>query len=281
MLDSRSASAPRGGHARGTMLRRLWTHRALLLSLVRRQYQLRYRQSAVGFAWAILPPVATLGVGVIVFGEIANVKTDEPYVLFAAAGLVPWTFFANSISQGIPSIVGAMMMVTRLSFPRAVLPLSVIGLSFLDLLIATVGFVAVAIGYQIAGDFQLPATALLAPLLVLIEIPLVAGVVLLGSAINVFARDVRLAVPFLVQFWLLLTPVLYPLDRVIRDAPQLRFLFLANPMTGIVESFRNVLIDGTLPSIQVLWPSLVGAVGFFLIGVWYFSQTEPRMADVV
>jgi lipopolysaccharide transport system permease protein len=263
------------------MLRRLWTHRALLTSLVRRQYQLRYRQSAVGLAWAVLPPIATVVIGAVVFEKVADLPTPGPYVLFAAAGMVPWTFFASSVSQGVPSIVGALMMVTRLPFPRAVIPLSVVGLSLLDLLIAGMGFVGVAIFYGATGRFDLPATALFFPVLLLIEVPLIMGVVLLGSAINVFARDIRLAVPFLVQFWLLVTPVLYPLDEAIRRAPELRPLFLANPMTGVVESFHDILILGRLPSFEVLLPAIIGAVGFLVIGVWYFAQTEPRMADVV
>ena len=260
------------------MLRRLWTHRALVLSLVRRQYQLRYRQSAVGFAWALLPPLATLGVGAVLFNQIIDVPGCEaPYVVCTSAALVPWTFLANSVSQGSPSIVGALQMVTRLAFPRAAIPLSVVGLSLLDLLVATVGFLVIVL----VTGFDLPVTALLAPALLLILIPLTAGIVLLVSALNVFARDIRLAVPLLVQFWLLLTPVLYPLSGAIRRAPTLEPLFLANPMTGIVESFRGLLIEGRMPTLELLWPSLVGAVALFVIGVWYFRSTEPRFADVI
>lgn len=260
------------------MLLRLWSHRALLFSLVRRQYQLRYRQSAVGFAWALLPPLATLGVGAILFDRIIDVPgCDAPYIVCTSAALVPWTFFANSVSQGSPSIVGALQMVTRLAFPRAVIPLSMVGLSLLDLLVASAGFLLIVL---ITG-FHLPLTALLAPALLLILLPLTAGIVLFVSALNVFARDIRLAIPLLVQFWLLLTPVLYPLSGAIRRAPSLEPLFLLNPMTGIVEAFRGVLIEGRLPSLEVLWPSLVGAVAFFVIGVWYFRSTEPRFADVI
>lgn len=259
----------------GTLFRQLWHHRELLFSLVRRQYQLRYRQSAVGLAWALLPPLAALGVGAVVFGLVADVDTDRtPYSVFAMAGLVPWTFFASSVTQGIPSIVGSLVMVTRLAFPRAVLPLSVIGLSLLDLAVAMAVFLALAVTLGTG----IPVTALWVPALLAIELPLIVGLVLFGSALNVFARDIRIAVPLLVQFWLLLTPVMYSIREVPAD---LRWLYLANPMTGLVESFRRVLVAGHAPDLATLWPTIVGAVGLFLLGWWYFSSTEPRFADAV
>ena len=257
------------------MFRRLWKYRSLTSSFVRRQYQLRYRQSFVGFAWALLPPLATLGVGAILFRSIARVETGgTSYGVFAMAGLVPWTFFASSVSQGVPSIVGSIQTVTRLSFPRATIPLSIVGLSLLDLAIASVGFVIIAF---VSGE-GLPLTALWAPVLLLIEIPLIVGIVLLGSALNVFARDIRLAVPIAVQFWLLLTPVMYPLSEVPRD---LRTLYHLNPMTGLVESFRSVLVFGHAPDPGVLISSLVGAAVLLLVGTWYFNATESRFADAI
>jgi lipopolysaccharide transport system permease protein len=258
------------------VLRNLWRHRYLLVSLVRRQYQLRYRQSLVGIMWALVPPLATLGVGTILFDRIINLDTSgEAYPVFAMAALVPWTFFANSLNSGVPSIASNLLMVTRLAFPRSVLPLSMIGLAFLDLLVASAAFVVVAF---IFGD-GLPLTALWAPALLLVLVPLTAGIVLLGSAVNVFARDIRLAVPLFVQLWLFLTPVLYGLPP---DAsPGVRTLYLANPMTGIVRSFRRVLVFGGAPDLQVLLPSIAGAVILLVVGIWYFRSTEPRFADVV
>jgi lipopolysaccharide transport system permease protein len=257
------------------MFRQVWQHRELLFSLVRRQYQLRYRQSAVGLAWALLPPLAALGVGAVVFDLVVGVDTGStPYGVFAMAALVPWTFLAGSVTQGTPSIVGSLLMVTRMAFPRAVLPLSVIGLSLLDLGVAMAVFLGLAVT---VGD-GIPLTALWVPVLLAIELVLVVGLVLFGSALNVFARDIRIAVPLLIQFWLFLTPVMYPLDAV---PPTLRGLYLANPMTGLVESFRQVLIAGHAPDPVILLPTIVGAIGFFLLGWWYFSSTEPRFADAV
>ena len=258
------------------MLRRTWAHRQLLFTLVRRNYQIRYRQSLAGLVWALVPPLAALGVGTVLFGVVFRVDTGGiSYPLVAMTALVPWTFFANSLTQGVPSIVGNLNMVTRLAFPRAVLPLSMVGLSLLDLGVAAVALVVLAFAL---GEGIAAGAALWAPLLLLLELPLAVGLVLLGSAMNVFARDVRLAVPLLVQFWLFLTPVLYPLSET---PPGLRGAYLANPMTGLVVSFRRAVLFGEAPDMAVLWPTVAGAAGAFLIGWWYFSSTEPRFADVI
>jgi lipopolysaccharide transport system permease protein len=257
------------------VLKRLWTHRTLVLTLVRRQYQLRYRQSFAGFGWALIPPLATLGVGAILFGQVVDVKFGgQPYLVAAAAGIVPWTFFANSVTQGVPSIVGSLPMVTRLPFPRAVLPLSMVGLSFVDLAVASAAFIPLA---YVLGD-GLAVTALWSLPLLALEIPLVIGVALLGAALNVFARDIRLAVPLLVQLLLFLTPVMYPLSRV---PEHLQGAYLLNPMTGIVESFRRVLVFGQPPTMRHLLPAIVGTAILFVVGLWYFRATEPRFADAV
>jgi lipopolysaccharide transport system permease protein len=257
------------------LLRRVWRHRALITSLVRRQYQLRYRQSAVGFAWALLPPLAAVGVGNLLFKHVVHVDTGRAsYGLFALAALIPWTLFANSLILGVPSVVGASSMITRLAFPRAALPLSMAGLSLIDLALTMVAFVALAF-IQGVG---VPVTALWVPVLLLVELPLIVGIVLFGSALNVFARDIRLAVPLLVQFWLFLTPVMYPLRAV---PASLRSTYLVNPMTGLVESFRQVLVAGHAPSVSLLLPAIVGAVVALVVGVWYFGSTEARFADVI
>lgn len=257
------------------MIPEIWRRRTLVLSFVRRQYQLRYRQSFAGFAWAIVPPLASLLVATVVFHEVIGVDTGPvSYPLFALAGLAPWSFFSGTLSSGIPSVAMQQTMVTRLAFPRAAIPLSVVGTGLLDLGITSVLFLA----FAIVTGAGLPVTALLAPPLLLLEIIFVTGVVLFGSALNVFARDIRLAVPLVVQLWLYLTPVMYPLSTV---PDRLRPLYLANPMTGLIESFRRVLIEGNAPDPSVLGPSIVGAFLALAIGAWYFAMTEARFADVI
>jgi lipopolysaccharide transport system permease protein len=256
------------------VLRRIWSHRHLLFSLIRRQYHLRYRQSFAGVAWALVPPLGTLVAATLVFHNVIGVETRAPYAVFALAALAPWTFFANSLIIGVPSVVNSQMLVTRLAFPRAILPLSTIGIALLDLAIA--GLVFVVFAYTV-GD-GLPITAVWFPLLVIIEIALIVGVVLFASALNAFARDIGLAVPLVVQLWFFLTPVVYPLTQV---PASLKGLYLANPMTGVVESFRRILVDGQMPDFGLLLTAVFGAVGVLLVGSWYFAATENRFADVV
>jgi lipopolysaccharide transport system permease protein len=228
-----------------------------------------------GIGWAVVPPLASLLVGTVLFKEVLDVETGSTsYQLFALAGLAPWTFFASCVATGVPSVSGQMVLITRLAFPRAAIPLSIIGTGLIDLAITS----ALFIGFAIVTGAGVPLTALWAPLLLVVELVLAVGIVLFGSALNVFARDIRLAVPLIVQLWLYLTPVMYPLDTV---PDNLRGLYLANPMTGLIESFRAVLIDGRAPDMSILTPSLIGAVVMLVIGTWYFGATERRFADVI
>jgi ABC-type polysaccharide/polyol phosphate export permease len=178
------------------------------------------------------------------------------------------------VSSGVPSVVAAQTMVSRLPFPRASLPLSVIGTGLIDLGITAVMFVAVVI---ISGH-GLPLTSLWAFPLLLVEVLFATGIVLLGSALNVFARDIRLAVPLVTQLWLYLTPVMYPLSEV---PDNLRPFFNANPMTGVIQSFQRVLIDGRPPDPDVLFPALIGTAIALVVGGWYFGATRTRFADVI
>ena len=259
----------------GSLPRRLWNHRDLLMSLARRNYQLRYRQSFAGVFWAIVPPVVSVGVATLVFGKVAKVDTGPvPYPLFAFAALAPWTFFSNSLTYATTSVVQAQGTISRLAFPRAVLPLSMCATILIDLAIACATFTV----YAYVSGAGLPITALWFPFLLLIEVVLTVGLVLLFSALNVFVRDIRLGVPFLVQALLFVTPIMYPLSSV---PASLVPWFRANPLTGLVESYRDVLIVGRTPDPQLLFPAVIGAVVAVVIGSWYFSATERRFADVV
>lgn len=257
------------------MITTVWRTRHLIASLTIRQFTLRYRQSFAGLFWALLAPVAVLGVGTVVFQRVAGISTGKtPYALFTLAGMVPWSFFSSGLTFGVSSVVQNKSMVQKLPFPRIALPISLVGNALIDLAIAAGIFVVLS--FVIAGG--LPLTALWAPLLLLIEVGLVLGIALFGSALNVFARDIRLGIPLLVQMWLLLTPVMYPLSAV---PESYQALYRANPMTGLVESFRGVLVNGQAPSISVLLPSLIGAVAMLTLGLWYFRSTEKRFPDAI
>src|SRR5207237_883902 len=204
------------------------------------------------------------GVATLVFHRVARVDTGRtPYVVFTMSGLVLWTFFASSITTGIPSVINSLPTVTRFPFPRAALPLSAVGLSMLDLIVSVVLFVIVVIVYGVGFSWSV----LWLPLLVLLEVVLVGGLVLLLSAVNMFARDIRLGIPLLIQAWLFLTPVMYPLSSVPHD---LRPLYMANPMTGLIENAHRVLAYGQPPDFSLLLPSVVGAVVSIMWGWWYF-----------
>jgi lipopolysaccharide transport system permease protein len=229
----------------------------------------------MGLMWAVMAPIATLGVATLVFGGIARVDTGRtPYPLFALSAIVPWSFLASSLTAGIPSVTQALSMISRFSFPRMVFPLSAIGTSFIDLGVS----VAVFLSYLVLTRTSLPATALWFIPLLAIETAFVVGIVVLASAMNVFARDIKLMVPLAVQLWLLLTPVMYPLSAV---PSSLRSLYLLNPMAGLAESFRQVLVDGLAPRLSLLVPAMVGAIVAFILGLWYFSAVERRFADVI
>lgn len=246
-----------------------------MVALTRRTYQVRYRQSMAGFVWAIIPPLITVGAATLVFDIVIEVDTGAtPYPIFAFAALTPWAFLASSMTSGVPIIVQAQQVVSRFAFPRASLPLSMVGLSLIDFAVAGTTFVAFA---YLSGQ-GIPITALWFPVVLLVEITLVTGVVLLTSALNVFTRDVRLATTLLLQLWLFLTPVMYPLSEVPEG---LRPWYLANPMTGVVESFRGILVYGRPPDVVQLLPAIVGSVLLLGVGVWYFGATERRFADVI
>lgn len=256
------------------MIVQLWKYRHLVSSLIRRQYQLRYRQSLAGFVWAIVPPLASLAAATLVFHEVAGVEVPGSYPMFVFAGLAPWTLLSSGLGFGVPSIVIAQQMVSRLPFPRVAIPLGAIGTSLFDLAITMAAFVAFAL---IVGA-GLPITALWFPVLVSIQLVLVVGLVLLGSALDVFMRDIRLAVPLITQLWLFLTPVMYPLEQV---PEELQPLYLLNPMTGLVESYRRVLVYGFGPELELLLPAIIGAGVALLVGTWYFAATQKRFADVI
>lgn len=256
-------------------MRNLWAKRHLVVSLTRRQYQLRYRQSLAGFTWAIIPPLATLATATLVFHNVLGVGVDRAnYPLFVLAGLVPWTFFSNAVTFGVSSVVQSYSMVANIPFPKMALPLSAVGTSLLDLVVSSGVFVA----FIALTGVGLPSSALWFPLLILIVVVLALGLVMLTSALNVFSRDLRLVTPFVMQLWMILTPVMYPLEEV---EGNLRGIYIANPMTGVVESFRSVLVYGENPDFSLLLPAMVLAIVVLVIGTLYFSNVQHRFADVI
>lgn len=259
-------------------LRELWAYRELLYFLVWRDVKVRYKQTAIGAAWAIIQPLAMMLPFWIFFGKLANVPSDGiPYPLFAFAGLIPWQLFSFSLTESANSLVNNKNLITKIYFPRIIVPLAGVAVGLVDFVVAFSVLVLMLIGYIIAGSVPLPGPAvLLLPAFVLLAVLTALGVGLWLSALNVRYRDVRYTLGFLAQFWLLVTPVAYPASL----APERwRWLFGLNPMAGVVEGFRWALLDGPPPG-PLLAVALLVVAGLLASGWWYFRQTERTFADL-
>lgn len=253
----------------------LWRYRELLFFLVWRDVKVRYKQTALGAAWAVIQPVLTMVVFSLFFGRLARVPSDGlPYPIFSFAALVPWTFFANGLAQSANSLVGSHELVKKVYFPRLLIPCATVFSGIVDFGLALLVLVGMMMFY---GIFPGVALLLIAPLFGLALITSL-GVGLFFAALNVQYRDVRYVVPFIVQIWLFATPIAYPSSLLEENW---RILYALNPMVGVVEGFRWALLDTeTAPGPMILVSSLV-AVAMLLGGVLYFRRMERTFADVI
>lgn len=256
-------------------LNKLWSRRELLWYWTKREVYVRYKQSFLGIAWAILQPVILTSIFTIVFAYFVQVDTgDVPYPIFAYTALVPWTFIATSIAQGTPSLVAQMNLITKASFPRVILPLGVVGAALVDFLFSF----AVLIVLLILFGIPLTPYMFWTPLLIILQVCLAVGILLFSSAVNVFFRDIRFLVPLTIQVWMYASPIVYPIDLV----PEwLLPIYSLNPMVGIIESYRAIFLHGSPPQ----WTALAigGAVTMFLLvsGYIFFKKVEPSFADLI
>jgi lipopolysaccharide transport system permease protein len=255
-------------------LRALLRYRELIWFLTLRDIQLRYRQTVLGVAWALLQPVATMTVFSVFFGRLGGMPSDGmPYPLFAFCALLPWQLFAHALSESSNSLVANQSLVTKIYFPRLVIPVSSVLAGLVDFAVSLVVLVGMMAYYGVHPTMKV----LVLPLLVLLALGSALGVGLWLSALNVHYRDVRYTIPFLTQFWMFATPIAYPSSVV---PEQWRPLLGLNPMGGVVEGFRWALL-GTRPSPNLIWVS--AAVAFLLLfsGLHFFSRMERTFADVV
>lgn len=258
----------------GLKLRELWEYRELLYFLIWRDIKVRYKQTVLGAAWAIIQPVMTMVVFSIFFGRLAGIPSDGiPYPLFSFAALVPWTFFANGLTQSSNSLVGSGHLITKVYFPRLIIPISAVTSGILDFAIAFVVLIGMALYYGVHPGWGLLAL----PLLVLLAFVTALGVGLWLSALNVEYRDVRYVVPFMTQFWMYATPIAYPSSLL---PGRWRVLYGINPMVGVVEGFRWALI-GTNPPGAMIYVSAATAIVLLLGGAFYFRRMERTFADIV
>ncbi|HEU4326333.1 MAG TPA: ABC transporter permease [Roseiflexaceae bacterium] len=254
----------------------LWPYRELLFFLIWRDIKVRYKQTALGAAWAIIQPLFTMLVFSLFFGQLARIEPPGglPYWLFAYAGLVPWSFFASGLAQSSDSLVGSANLIRKVYFPRLVVPVATVLAGLVDFALAF----AVLLAAMLLGGFMPGPTALLLPLFLLLAVVTAMGVGLWLSALNVQFRDVRYVVPFLVQIWLFATPIAYPSALITQ--PLLRAAYGLNPMVGVVEGFRWALLGGPPPG-PMLYVSALASLLLLISGAFYFRRMERTFADLI
>jgi lipopolysaccharide transport system permease protein len=256
-------------------LAELWTYRELLVFFVWRDVKVRYKQTVLGAAWAIIQPFFTMVVFSLFFGRLAGVPSDDiPYPIFAYAALVPWTFFANGLNQCTTSLVTNAQLVRKVFFPRLLLPMSSVLAGVVDFALAFVVLLGMMAFYGIA-----PTLAVLwLPLLLVLAFVAAMGFGIWFAAFNAQFRDARYAVPFLIQAWLFCTPIAYPSSML--EEPW-RSVYALNPMVGVVEGFRWALLGTDTAPGPMIAVSAVMALVITVSGVLYFRYVERFVADVV
>jgi len=256
-------------------LKEIWAYRELLYFLTKRDIKVRYKQTILGGLWAIIQPVFTMLVFTLFFGRLAKMPSDGiPYPIFVYAGLLPWTYFANALSASGNSLVGSANLITKVYFPRLIVPAAASLAGLLDFFIAMLVLGAMMIYYQFIPNFGI----LLFPFLVGLTFLCAVGVGLWLSALNVQYRDIRYVIPFLIQLWMFVSPVIYPVSMV---KEKYQWLLALNPMGGVIKAYRASLL-GHLP-IDWFLLSLSAAIIFilFVSGLYYFRRMEKTFADIV
>ncbi|HMB25024.1 MAG: ABC transporter permease [Chloroflexota bacterium] len=257
-------------------LRDLWVYRELVLFMIWRDIKVRYKQTLLGMAWAVIQPVMTMLVFTFLFGKVAKLPTDGvPYPVFSFAALLPWGLFVGALNQGSRSLVAHNNMVTKIYFPRLILPMSAVFAGMVDFAIAFVILIALMLYYHVTPAWNLLWTL---PLFLLLALVTALGVALWLSAVNVKYRDVNQALPFLSQFWLFATPVAYSASVI---SPKWQIVYSLNPMAGVVNGFRWALLgSGSGPNLA-LWVSVAISIIIFISGLFYFRSMEKTFADTI
>lgn len=256
----------------------IYQYRELLWSLSLREFKIRYKQTLLGLAWAIVQPLAMMFIFTLVFSKLKMVTNADtggfPYPIFSYCALVPWTFFSSSLKFGAASIITNMNLLLKTSFPREIFPLSKIIGSFFDYLIAMVVFAVMMIYYAV----PVHATIWLFPFVLLVQLVLTSGFCLFLSALNVYFRDIAHAVSLGMFLWLFATPVAYPIGKV-----PARFIgwYKLNPMVGIIDAYRRVILEGRPPDITLFSYSIIVAIVLFILGYVFFKRSEKDFADII
>ena len=257
-------------------LRDLWAYRELLYFLTWRDVKVRYKQTALGVLWAILQPLLTMLISTLIFGRLGGFESRTggiPYPIFAYAGLLPWTFFSNAITTSGNSLVGSANLITKVYFPRMIIPGAAVAAGLVDFFIAFVLLIGLMLHYQVTFTWNL----LLFPPLVLLTALLATGVGMWLSALNVKYRDIRFALPFIVQLWMFVSPVFYP-SNILPE--KWRRVFQLNPLTGIIDGYRASLFGGAI-NWKTLGFSTLLTIILLIYASYSFRRMERTFADIV
>jgi lipopolysaccharide transport system permease protein len=252
----------------------LWAYRELLYFLVWRDVKVRYKQTQLGIAWALIPPIMTMLVFTVIFGNLAKIDSNGiPYPIFSFVGLLPWQLFSLALTNTSNSLVNSSALIRKVYFPRLAVPIASVLAGLVDFAIAFVVLIGLMFYYQIVPT----AAILVLPAFILLTIVTVLGIGLWLSALNVQYRDIRYVVPFLTQLWMFMTPVLYPSSLI---EGQWRIIYGLNPMAGVVEGFRWALLGSDPPGAMILVSASVSVL-MLVSGLFYFRRVERSFADVV
>ena len=256
-------------------LRELWHYRDLFYTLTVHRIKVRYKQSVLGLAWAILQPLSLMLIYTVIFSMIAKVPSEgAPYAVFAYAALLPWTFFSSSLTNATQGLVSHSQLVTKVYFAREILPLTYVSAALFDFAVASTFLIALFFYYGVG----LTAYAFLAIPIMILLAGIATAFSLFLSAMQVRFRDIGVAMPLLLQLWMFSTPVVYPLSAV----PQrFRGLYVLNPLVGVIENFRRVVLQGVEPDYQSLAISAVAAAVLLPLAYLYFKRIEATMADII
>lgn len=255
-------------------IRELWAYRELLWALTLRDLKVRYKQTVLGVAWAVIQPLTAMIIFSTIFGRLAGLPSDGyPYPVFVFAGLLPWTFFANAIGTIGGSVVGSAHLVTKVYFPRLIIPLTSLGTGVVDFAVSTSVLLLLMVYYGVPWGANLVTVPLLAVGLVVTTL----GVGALLSALTVAYRDFRYVIPFLTQMWLFATPVVYPASLVPHPW---RWVLYLNPMAGWIDGFRAAFLGKAFDPLGLAISSGVAGV-LLIVGVSYFGRVEQRFADII
>ena len=258
-------------------IRTILSRRELLWVMTLKEIQVRYKQSVLGIAWAILQPLIMMLMFTFVFSKLLGVQSGGiPYPIFSYSALMFWTLFSNSLGRAIPSIDSNAALIRKIYFPRELFPISSVLGACVDFLFTFLIFIGLMVYYR--ADVTMTDNILWVVPILLVQLMFTLGICFFASAINVYYRDVKFALPFIIQLWMYACPIIYPASLI---PERLHTLYFMNPMASAIDSYRTVLLEGVAPNLTYLGMGAAVAILLLALGYWYFKRVEMEFADIV